>query len=237
MPSLQTGKDLECEIVNHESAVNIANLSKKNGVKIFIFQSSVSVYSRGENIDEEAPKDPLSTYGKTKMRAEKGLLEINSPEFKVVILRPATVVGYNPAFRYETIINLMCIRSLYKMPINIFESAMYGNKTYTYLKDNAAAIIFAIENANLMNGQYYNVSSFNVNLDTVLKILKRTLKEDFPYYMTPQKTISQHVYTVSSEKISKLGFKPEGNIEAVIQESIANLKKQRSFFHGMSGIY
>ncbi len=224
------GKDKECEIVNYKSAVSTAKLAKEFGVKRFIFQSSVSIYSRGEELDEEAPKDPLSVYGRTKVMAEKEILELNDDLFKVVILRPATIVGYNPCFRYETIINLMCIRSVYKIPINIFESAMYNNKTYLDVKDNAIAIIFALENIDKMKGKYFNVTSFHTNLNKVLEILKRVLREDFVYFMTPQKTISQHVYTINSDKIKKIGFTPKGELEPIIKDVINNLKKNRAFF-------
>ena len=224
------GKDRECEIVNYESAVSLAKISKDNGVKKFIYQSTVSLYSRGEELKENASKEPLSMYGKAKLWAEIEILKMNDPNFSVIALRPATVVGYNPAFRYETIINLACARAIYKIPINVFESAMYGNKTYLYVKDNARAIIFAIENAEKMKGESFNISSFHVNLDTVLKILKSKLKEDFPYYMTPQKSINQQVYTINSDKIKNLGFMPIGTIEGTIEETIFNLKKCRNFF-------
>lgn len=224
------GKDRECEIVNYESVISIAKLAKKQGVKNFIFQSTVSIYSRGENLTEEAEKEPLSTYGKAKLMAEKEILKLNDNNFKVTIIRPATVVGYNSAFRYETIINLMCVRAIYKIPINIFESAMYGDKSYIDVKDNARVIIFAIENIDKMKGDYFNVSSFNINLSQVLEILKRVLKEDFPYFMTPQKSISQQVYTINSDKIKNLGFVPFGNPEEILKNAVINLKKKREFF-------
>lgn len=224
------GKDRETEIVNHDAAVSTAKIAKKLGVKIFIYQCTVSLYSRGENLTEESPKKPLSIYGKAKWFAEKKILKLNSDSFKVVSLRPATVVGFNPCFRYETIINLACIRAVYKMPINIFESAMYGEKSYLYLKDNAKAIIFAIENIDKIKGECFNISSFNTNLDIVLKILKKALREDFPYSMSPEKTINQQVYTVNSDKIKKLGFVPEGKIDRVVKETIYHLKNNAGLF-------
>jgi len=65
------GKDRECEIVNYEAAIETAKICKREGVKQFIFQSSISIYSRGEGLHEESPKEPLSTYGRTKLRVEE----------------------------------------------------------------------------------------------------------------------------------------------------------------------
>lgn len=221
------GKDEECLEVNYKSTVSVAKISKEEGVKIFIYQSTCSIYSKGKDIHEESPINPLSTYGKAKLLAEKEILTMNDDSFKICCLRPATVVGYNPCFRYETIINLMCIRSIYKVPINIFESALNNEKTYLYTKDNASAIIFAIENIDSLKGQCFNVSSFNVNLDTVLKILKENLNEEFPYYIVPEKTINQQVYTISSKKLRAMGFNPKGEIDCIIKETIKNLKKNK----------
>lgn len=224
------GKDRETMIVNYESTVSIAKIAKKHGAKIFIFQSTVSIYSRGEELVEESKKEPLSIYGKSKLMAEKEILKLNDSSFNVIIIRPATIVGYNPCFRYETIINLLCIRATYKVPTNIFESAMYGNKTYLYLKDNARAIIFAIEKKDKMKGKCFNVTSFHTNLNVVLNILKKIIKEDFPYVMKQEKTISQQVYTINSDKIKKIGFEPIGRIDKVIEETVGNLKKNRGYF-------
>ena len=224
------GKDRECEIVNYNSAVSVAKIAKKHGCKIFIFQCTVSIYSRGEELTEDSPKEPLSTYGKSKMKAEIEILELNDEKLKVVSLRPATIVGYNPCFRYETIINLACIRAVYKVPINIFESALKGEKTFLTLKDNAKAIIFSIENIEKMKGNTFNITSYHANLENVLTKIKENLKEEFPYFITPQKSISQQVYTINSDKIKKIGFKPEGTLEETINETVSSLKNVKEFY-------
>ena len=223
------GKDIETMEVNYKSAVSVAKIAKKYGAKIFIYQSTVSIYSRGEELIEEAKKEPISTYGKAKLLAEGDILKLNNSSFSSVSLRPATIVGYNPCFRYETIINLLCIRSIYKITTNIFESAMYGNKTYLDVKDNARAIIFAIENVDKMKGKSFNITSFHTNLNIVLNNLKKILKEDFPYAMKQEKSINQQVYTINSDKIKKMGFVPEGKIDKIIEDTIKNLKKNKNY--------
>src|SRR3989344_2127329 len=103
------GKDIETNIVNNTAAVQLAELSKQHGVKTFIYQSTVSMYSRGEELKEDSPKESLSTYGTAKYEAEKSILALSDEAFKVCALRSATIIGYNPSFRYETIINMLCI--------------------------------------------------------------------------------------------------------------------------------
>jgi len=221
------GKDLECMAVNYESSVKIAEICKRNNVKIFIYQSSVSIYSKGKDLNEDSQIEPISTYGKAKYLAEREILKLNDNFFKVSCLRPATVIGYNPCFRYETIVNLICIRSVYNIPISIFESALTGEKSYLDVKDNAKGIIFCIENIEKMNGQSFNISSFNVNLKTVLEIVREKLRKEPICNTIPEKTINQQVYTINSDKIKNFGFAPEGEIKEIIKNTILQLEKDK----------
>jgi len=224
------GKDRECEIVNYESSVNIANLSNKFGVKIFICQSSVSIYSRGEEIKEDSPTNPLSVYGLAKFKAGEEIRKLNSKNFKTCVLRSATYVGYTPGFTYQTIINLACIRALYDIPINIFESALDNNKTYLDVKDESAAIIFAIENIDKMQGQVFNITSFHANLREVIRLIEEEIDRPIKKNIIKEKTINQQVYTVNSDKIKALGFKPNGRLDKIIPETIKYLKRRMEGF-------
>jgi UDP-glucose 4-epimerase len=220
------GKDVECTIVNHVAAVRVAELCKVHGVKTFIYQSTVSMYSRGENITEDFPKEPVSTYGSSKYEAEKEILALNGTDFSTCAIRSATIVGYNPSFRYETIINMLCIRSVYGMETNLFESALNNPKSYLSLEDEAAAIIFLIKNINKTNGQAYNVSSFNTDLRGVVKALEETGTKPLTR-ISREKTINQQVYTISAERIWQLGFKPSGNVVDVVHQIITGVKKRK----------
>lgn len=220
------GKDLECTIVNQMAAIKIAELSKKHKVKTFIYQSTVSMYSRGEDIKEDAPKEPLSTYGVSKYEAEKEILKLDDNTFNTTALRSATLVGYNPAFRYETIINMLCIRSVYGITTTLFESALTNPKTYLALNDEAAAIIFAIENINKMKGEPYNLTSFNTNLEDVVSAIEHNgLKPRIK--INKENTINQQVYTINSDKIKAIGFVPKVTLDDVIKGSLKGLQERK----------
>ena len=223
------GKDRECMIVNYEATVKIAEISKKNGVKNFIFQSSVSIYSRGEDLKEDSPKESISVYGKSKLLAEIEILKLASDTFKVTCLRSATLVGYNPCFRCETIINLLCARSVFGIETSIFESALSNPKSYLTLEDEVKAITLLLEKIDIASGQSYNAVSFSVSLDKVLdEVFKHIKKEEVKYKIVPQKTISQQVYTINCDKIKSIGLRPEGNLSTVVSQIIKNLKKSCS---------
>lgn len=220
------GKDLECTIVNQTAAIKIAELSKKNNVKTFIYQSTVSMYSRGEDIKEDAPKEPLSTYGISKYEAEKAILALDDKDFNTTALRSATLAGYNPAFRYETIVNMLCIRSVYGMSTTLFESALKNPKTYLALNDEALAVAFSIENIDKMKGQAYNLTSFNANLEDVVSAIRRHGIEP-KVKINKENTINQQVYTINSDKIKALGFSPRITLDELIGSTLKGLQERK----------
>jgi UDP-glucose 4-epimerase len=84
----------------HEINVNyplkIAKLAKKNGVKQFVFISTIAVYGEDkEKLDENTPYEPITPYGKSKLEAEKELLKLNDDSFIVSIIRPPMIYGKN----------------------------------------------------------------------------------------------------------------------------------------------
>ena len=217
------GKDIETNIVNNTAAVHLAELSKQHGVKTFIYQSTVSMYSRGEGLKEDAPKEPLSTYGVAKYEAEKSILKLDDEGFNVCALRSATMVGYNPSFRYETIINMLCIRSVYGMKTMLFESALKNPKSYLAIEDEAAVILFSIENISRMKGEAFNVVSFNADLNAVLAAIKETGVTPL-VSIAAEHAINQQVYTVNADKIRGLGFTPTGTVRDVVHNMIESLR-------------
>lgn len=84
--------------VNRDLTVEIAKHAKENGVKQFIFMSSGIVYHaskslKGDIKTKDTVPNPNDFYGDSKLQAENGLKELESPLFKVCILRPPMIYG------------------------------------------------------------------------------------------------------------------------------------------------
>ena len=84
--------------VNRDLTIEIAKWAKEHGVKQFIFMSSRIVYrvsrSMTANVTYADTKpDPNDFYGDSKLQAENGLKQMDSPTFKVCILRPPMIYG------------------------------------------------------------------------------------------------------------------------------------------------
>jgi nucleoside-diphosphate-sugar epimerase len=80
--------------VNCDLAYETAQKAKSEGVKHFIFLSSMSVYGIENGIiDIGTIPNPISFYGQSKLKAEKSIKSLESDTFKVATLRPPMVYG------------------------------------------------------------------------------------------------------------------------------------------------
>lgn len=83
---------------NTEATLNLAHQSEKNGVKRFVFISTIKV--NGESTDGRAPFEadelckPQDPYAISKYEAEQGLMQIaQQSNMEVVIIRPPLIYG------------------------------------------------------------------------------------------------------------------------------------------------
>lgn len=80
--------------INRDLTIEVAKEAKEQGVKQFIFMSSIIVYGdQYEVIDENTKPSPANFYGDSKLQAENGIKKLESEDFKVVIIRPPMVYG------------------------------------------------------------------------------------------------------------------------------------------------
>ncbi|MBS4218984.1 NAD-dependent epimerase/dehydratase family protein [Bacillus sp. FJAT-49711] len=80
--------------VNRDLAFETAKKAKKDGVKQFIFLSSMSVYGiESGEINKTSLEIPKTNYGKSKLEAEELINTLSDCAFKVAILRPPMVYG------------------------------------------------------------------------------------------------------------------------------------------------
>lgn len=88
--------------VNRDLAVEVAKKAKKDGVKQFVFLSSMSVYGIDKGvITKDTIPTPKTSYGKSKLEAEKIINKLSSDKFIVAILRPPMVYGEGCKGNYD----------------------------------------------------------------------------------------------------------------------------------------
>jgi UDP-glucose 4-epimerase len=99
----------EYERVNVTQTLELARKAKENGVRHFVFMSTVKVY--GEETDskytENSTCNPEDEYGKSKLKAELKLQKLEDENFKVSIVRTPIVYGYGVKANIKSLINLV----------------------------------------------------------------------------------------------------------------------------------
>jgi UDP-glucose 4-epimerase len=93
--------------VNRDLAMEVANKAKQEGVKQFIFLSTMGVYGTETGyITKDTVPTPKTTYAKSKYEVEQLLLEMDIEEFNVTILRPPIVYGKKCKGNYPRLVSM-----------------------------------------------------------------------------------------------------------------------------------
>ncbi|MCT7566360.1 NAD-dependent epimerase/dehydratase family protein [Aliarcobacter butzleri] len=94
--------------INVEYPLKLAKLAKQNGVKQFVFISTIAVYGEDEKkLDENTICNPTTPYGKSKLEAEKELLKLHDDNFTVSIVRPPMIYGKNAPGNIDSLVKLV----------------------------------------------------------------------------------------------------------------------------------
>lgn len=80
--------------VNRDLVYEVAKKAKADGVKQFIFLSSMSVYGMETGvISKDTVPAPKSNYGKSKLQAEELIEPLQDSTFSIAVLRPPMIYG------------------------------------------------------------------------------------------------------------------------------------------------
>ena len=224
-----------CIEVNFNSTVRLAKHAERNGVKKFVFLSSIKAAGLlyGKKLTESQFAKNIDIYGRCKKNAEEELMKISKKtNMKVSIIRSSLV--YGPYMKGN-------LRVLHKfIAKGLFPKPKMGQKTQSmvHVFDLIDALIFVAIN-NKSNDQIYNLTD---NVDYSLRDIydnfsfldkKKFLSIVFPkivflflsifgslinYFINFPFTYSDYeklfkVSTFSSKKIRELGFKTKYDFE------------------------
>lgn len=91
--------------INRDLAVETAKKAKADGVKQFVFLSTMAVYGMEEGaINLETEPCPVSHYGKAKWEAEQQMAPLSGDDFTVTIMRPPMVYGDGCKGNYQSLV-------------------------------------------------------------------------------------------------------------------------------------
>lgn len=191
-------------------------LSVRQRVIIPTTNSGYGIGQKDNYCTEQTPLKPISFYGKTKVEAERIVLERGNS----ISLRLATVFGISPRMRMDLLVNDFVYRAVKDRFIVVFEG--HFKRNYIHIRDVAKAFIHAIDNFDSMKGQAYNTGLSDANISK-LELCAR-IKEQLPDFVYLESPIGEDPdkrdYIVSNEKMEKTGYQPDCSLETGIRELI-----------------
>ena len=194
----------------------VENSSKEQKIIFPVTNSGYGIGEANKSCDENSPLNPISLYGKTKVQAEKFILSKEN----TICFRLATVFGVSPRMRIDLLVNNFVLIALKKKYLKLYEP--HFRRNYIHIKDVVDAIIFAINNFEILKNQTYNLglSEANLTKENLCKEIQKVIK-DFIYEIGyDQEDQDKRDYFVSNEKIEKKGFKALRSLSSGIKELV-----------------
>jgi nucleoside-diphosphate-sugar epimerase len=193
-----------------------------------VTNSGYGIGEKGKLCTEETPLRPISLYGRTKVEAEKAVLDRgNSISFRL-----ATVFGMSPRMRIDLLVNDFVYRAVNDRAVVLFEA--HFKRNYIHVRDVARVFIHGIDNFDRMKDRPYNVGLSDANLSK-LELCER-IQKHLPKFVFLEAPIGQDIdqrdYIVSNERIESMGFRPKHSLDDGIQELIKGYRMLRRSEYG-----
>ncbi len=196
--------------INHEARARTAKLASENGVERYILPSSCSIYGWQEQdvvCTELSPPNPLTTYAKANLAAERDILPLARNGFCPVVIRQATVYGYSPRMRFDLAINGMTFGAWKTGKLPLLRDGTQW-RPMVHVKDTCGAMCHLLEtDPARISGEIFNIGSSvnNYQLRPLAELVAETLPNniDIEWYGEPD----HRSYQVNFDKIESLGWK------------------------------
>ena len=203
-------------------------MSKNQQIIIPTTNSGYGIGEKGKCCTEESPLKPVSTYGQTKVEAEKVTLDHgNSISFRL-----ATAFGISPRMRIDLLVNDFTYRAVYDRALIIFEAHFMRN--YIHVRDISKAFIHGINNWDAMQNEIYNVGLSSANLSK-WELCER-IKQHLPEFVFLEAPIGEDPdkrdYIVSNEKLEATGWAPDHSLDDGIKELIKGYRMINNSIYG-----
>lgn len=210
--------------INHRASVRLAELAKQVGVSRFLFASSCSLYgaAAGEAaLDEEAPFNPVTPYGVTKVLFEQDVSKLADDHFSPVYLRNATAYGVSPRLRFGLVLHDL-VALAHTTGLVYLKSDGTPWRPIVHVEDISRAFIAALHAPReVIHNQAFNVGITTENYQ--IRELAEIVREVVPncrIEIAPDAGPDKRSYRVDFSKIQRMlpEFKPRWNARLGAQE-------------------
>ncbi len=156
--------------INTDLTVEVAEKAKRDGVKQFIFMSSAIVYGdsapigKTKVITSTTSVNPANFYGDSKVQAEKGILKLETENYKIVILRPPMIYGKGSKGNYPIL-----SKFAQKLP---FFPYVTNQRSMLYIENLCEFVRLVIKNEE--SGIFHPQNEEYSNTSTLVKLIAQT---------------------------------------------------------------
>lgn len=162
--------------VNVEGSVNLAKQAISQGVKRFIFISSIKVNGESTTANipftEEKTPAPEDAYGLSKYEAEEALKEATlGTDMELVIIRPPLV--YGPGVKA----NFLSLLKLAKTPLPIPFGMVNNHRSMVYLANLVDFIIHCVDHPKAANQTFLISDMQDVSLKTLIRLMRGAMNK------------------------------------------------------------
>ena len=194
--------------VNVDGTKNVLEACKKNYVKKIIIASSAAVYGEGSSgmkLIESAKTNPISPYGKSKLKMEQEIEKNN--KIDCVILRFFNIFGIGQTPEYAGVITKFIEMISSNKPLEIFGDGMQ-TRDFVSINDVVESIYDAIKNGK--NGTYNIASGKAITINELAEFMISLSKKDLEIHHISEKhgDIRYSEADISLAK-SKIGYVPK----------------------------
>lgn len=205
------------EATNLEAIRLLCKLTSPSQVILFpVTNSGYGIGEKGKHCTEDSPLRPISLYGRTKVGAERIVLDRGN----CITFRLATVFGASPRMRIDLLVNDFVYRAVTDRAVVVFEG--HFKRNYLHIRDVAKVFVHGIEHFDSMKDKPYNVGLEEANLSKVE--LCQIIQKIIPQFVFMEAPIGEDTdkrdYIVSNARILSTGFRPEWTIERGIMELV-----------------
>jgi nucleoside-diphosphate-sugar epimerase len=160
--------------INSDLTKEIFNTFVKSSAEVFIFLSSIKVYSNINmlNVTEDFPTNPDSFYGKSKLLAEDYILNTKIPDNKrFYILRPSLILGKKHKGNIELLYNF--IKKGYPWPLTAFNN----RRSYCYIENLFYVIDKLINNKEIPSGIYNVCDDIPISTNQLIDLISKSTNQ------------------------------------------------------------
>jgi len=203
---------------NVQAIVDMLDHLSRGQIVLFpVTNSGYGIGQTGTVCTEESPIRPISLYARSKLDAERALLDRHS---SAVSFRLATVFGMSPRMRLDLLVNDFTYRACTDGYVALFEG--HFTRNFIHVRDVARIFLHGIDHIDAMKGEMYNVGLSDANLskralcDRIRKHVPSFVVVDSPVGVDPD----QRNYVVSNDKVERTGFRPAFSLDDGIRELV-----------------